>query len=145
MINHPELLKMWHGYPLSEYLTYCGLVMASYGVINLCQHWFLLSVGSCDIHVRATTQEIPQPSIIKFSLKIAYFKFSVKSPRGQSLLIAKFIFQVSLLFSITGYMKLPSFGGGVFHWSRQTQFSVLIDHEKVYWIEVLPEFIPFHN
>ena len=41
-------------------------------------------VRSSDIHLRAASQEIPQPSITKSSLKIMHiYKISSTSPRGQ--------------------------------------------------------------
>ena len=80
-------------------LTHCGLV-TPYGDIDLGQHWLRKwlvawrhqainwtnvgwsSVKSSDIHVRAISQEMPQPSITKTHLKIIY-KISFKFPRGQ--------------------------------------------------------------
>ena len=73
------------------HLTHCGLVMPN-GNIDLGQHWFRyrlvawwhqvitsanfdsLSVCSGDIHLREISEEISQPSITKFRLKITYLK-----------------------------------------------------------------------
>ena len=67
--------------------------MTPYGHVDLGQHWFrywlvawrhqaitwtnvdLSSVRSCGIHVRTISQEIPQPSITKISLKITSLEF----------------------------------------------------------------------
>ena len=73
-------------------LTHCSLP-TSYNDLDEGQHWFrqwlvawwhqdiawtnvdLSSVGSSDILLRTISQEIPQPSITKTSMKIAYLKF----------------------------------------------------------------------
>ena len=72
-------------------ITHCGLVI--YGSMDLGQHWHrkwlfgwrhqaitwtnvdLSSVRSSDIQLRAISQDIHQPSIIKISMKITYLKF----------------------------------------------------------------------
>ena len=77
------LLNIW---------THCGLV-TPYGNRDLGQHWIRQwfvawwhqaiiwtnvdwsSVKSSDIHIRAISQEMPQPSITKICLKISCLKF----------------------------------------------------------------------
>ena len=72
-------------------ITHCGLVM-SYGNKYMGQHWLrwwlvawrhqvftwitvdLSLIKSPDIHLRAISQETPQPSITKIPLKITYLK-----------------------------------------------------------------------
>ena len=44
------------------------------------------SVKSSDIHIRAISQEMPQPSIIKISLKITYLKFHSNFPWAKELI-----------------------------------------------------------
>ena len=94
------ILKSWQIIQLRHYClqywwvikTHWGLV-TPYGHVDLGQHWFrywlvawrhqaitwtnvdLSSVRSCGIHVRAISQEIPQPSITKISLKITSLEF----------------------------------------------------------------------
>ena len=60
-----------------HYLTHCGPVTPQ-GIMDLGQHWHqaitwtnvdLSSVWSIDIHMRAISQEIPQPLVTKSSLK----------------------------------------------------------------------------
>ena len=79
-------------------LTHCGLVTL-YGDRDLGQHWLRQwlvawrrhqsinwtnvdwsSVKSRDIHIRAISQEMPQPSITKISLKIMCIKFHSNLP-----------------------------------------------------------------
>ena len=78
-------------------LTHWG-IMTHYGDIDLGQHWprlrlvvsrqksitwtniDLLSVRSSDIPLRAISQEIPQPSTTKISLKITYQTFYSNLP-----------------------------------------------------------------
>ena len=43
------------------------------------------SVKSSDIHIRVISQEMPQPSITKIHLKIAYQKFHSNSPGANEL------------------------------------------------------------
>ena len=43
------------------------------------------SVSSSDIHVRAISQEIPQPLISKISVKITYLKFHLNLPVASEL------------------------------------------------------------
>ena len=80
----------------------CGLVTL-YGVINLGQHWLgywlvawrhqaiiwtnvdWSSVKSTCIHIRAISQEIPQPSITKIPWKITYLKCHSNFPGGSEL------------------------------------------------------------
>ena len=45
-----------------------------------------ISVKSNDIHIRAISQEMPQPSIIKIRLKITYLKFHPNFPRANELI-----------------------------------------------------------
>ena len=40
------------------------------------------SVKSCDIHIRAISQEMPQPSLTKIHLTITYIKFHSNFPGG---------------------------------------------------------------
>ena len=71
--------------------------------IDLGQHWLRLwlvacqhqaitwtdvdlsSVRSSDIHLRAVSQEIPQPLIVKTSLEITYLKFHSNLPGANEL------------------------------------------------------------
>ena len=75
-----------------EKLTHCGLVTA-YGGRDLGQHWSRLwlvawrhqaiiwtnvdlwSLRSSDVHLRAISLEISQPSVTKISLKIIFLRF----------------------------------------------------------------------
>ena len=45
----------------------------------------LSSVRSSDIHLRVVSQKIPQPSVTKFSFKIAYLKFHSNCPGANEL------------------------------------------------------------
>ena len=85
-----------------EGLTHCGLV-TPYGYRDLGQHWlrqWLVAWGyqaitwtyvdfswlkSSDIHIRAISQEMPQPSITNVHLKITYLKFYWNSPGANEL------------------------------------------------------------
>ena len=87
-------------------LTHWGLV-TPYGGRDLVQHWLrqwlvawrhqaitwtnvdLSSVRSIDIHLRAILQKIPQPPIIKISLKIIFLKFVSNLPGANELNIAE--------------------------------------------------------
>ena len=44
------------------------------------------SVKSSDIHIRAISQEMPQPSITKICLKIAFLKFHLNFPGANELM-----------------------------------------------------------
>ena len=44
---------------------------------DLNQCWLIINLNSSHIHLRAISQEIPQPSITKINLKIAYLNFPV--------------------------------------------------------------------
>ena len=93
--------KQWvivHTSDLMTIIRHRGLV-TPHGVMDRGQHWLrkwlaawrhqaftwtnfdLSSVRSFDIHMRAISLEIPQPSISKIRLKINYISF--KFPRGQ--------------------------------------------------------------
>ena len=81
----------WCHKPLTA-LTHCGLVKP-YGNRDLGQHWLRQwlvawqhqaitwtnvdwsSVKFSDIHIRAISQEVPQPSVTKIHLKITYLWF----------------------------------------------------------------------
>ena len=83
--------------------THCGLV-TPWGDINLGQHWLRWWLGawrhqaitwtnadlswgkSTNIHLQAFSHEIPQPPIIKISLKIMYLKFYSNLPGGSELI-----------------------------------------------------------
>ena len=52
----------------------------------------LSSVTSSDIYLGAISQEVPQPSIIKISLKITFLKISFKSPSANKLVNNRIIF-----------------------------------------------------
>ena len=83
-------------------LTHCGLV-TPYGGRDLGQHWLRQwlvawrhqantwtnvdwsSVKSSDIHIRAISQAMPQPSITKICLKITYSKFHLNFPGANKL------------------------------------------------------------
>ena len=81
-------------------LTHCGLV-TPYGDTDLDQHWLLqwlvarqhqaitrnnADVSSeSDIHLRAISQEIHQPSITNTSFKIIYIRFQSNLPRVNEL------------------------------------------------------------
>ena len=80
--------------------NHCGLV-TPYGDRDLGQHWLRCwlvawwhqaitwttvdwsSVKSSDIHIRAISQEMPQPSVTKICLKITFLKFHSNFPGGQ--------------------------------------------------------------
>ena len=76
-------------------LTHCGLV-TPYGGRDLGQHWLRWwlgavnvdwsSVKSSDIHIRAISQEMPQPSMTKVCLKITYLKFHLIFPGANELM-----------------------------------------------------------
>ena len=90
-ISHSLLVRASYGVSFED-LTHCGLV-TPYDNRDLGQHWFRQwlvawrhqaitwtnvdwsSVTYSDIHLRAISQEIPQPWIPKISLKINYLKF----------------------------------------------------------------------
>ena len=94
----PILLMLLHK------LTHCGLV-TPYGDKDLGQHWLRKwlvawqhqaitwnnvdwsSVKSSDNHIRATSQEIPQPSNTKIHLKITYIKFHSNFPGANELIV----------------------------------------------------------
>ena len=77
-------------------LTHCGLVTAD-GDRYLDQHWLRQSlaitwtnvdrstVKSIGIHLRAISQKIPQPAIIKISLNINYLNFHSNPPCSNEL------------------------------------------------------------
>ena len=72
---------IWISVPIFYISTQSGL-LTSYGVKDLGQHWQhqaitwtnidWSSVKSSDIHIRAISQEMNQPSITKFHLRITY-------------------------------------------------------------------------
>ena len=63
---------------LAQVVAWC--LTAPSHFLNQC--WLIISVKSSDIHIRAISQEKPQPSITRIHLKIAS-KISFKFPRGQ--------------------------------------------------------------
>ena len=73
-------------------LTHCGLV-TPYGDRDLSQQHHAItwtnvdwsSVKSSDIHIKAISQEIPQPSVTKICLKITYLKFHSNFPGADEL------------------------------------------------------------
>ena len=89
-------------------LTHYGLV-TSYGVIDLCQHWFRKwlvawyvqaiswisvdwsSVGSCNIHLRAISQEMLKISIVDISLKSIDSRSQPHFPGANELIAAHWI------------------------------------------------------
>ena len=53
---------------------------------HLGQHWLIISqVEDSDIHLWTISQEIPQPSIIKTSLKITHLNFHYNFPEANGL------------------------------------------------------------
>ena len=84
-------------------LTHWGLV-TPFGDIDLGQHWLMQwlvawrhqaitwtnvdwsSVKSTDIHIRAISQEMPQPPITKIYLKITCLKFHANFPGADELM-----------------------------------------------------------
>ena len=89
---------MWN---IKTHLTHCGLV-TPYGDRDLGQLWLRQwlvawrhqaitwtnvdwsSVKSSDIHIRAISQEMPQPPITNICLKITYLKFHSNFPGPMS-------------------------------------------------------------
>ena len=67
----------------------------------------LSSVRSSDIHVRAISQEIPQPTIIQISLKIIHLKFNSNLPRANELKSAGYYFFI-LFHMIQEISNFPS-------------------------------------
>ena len=85
-------------------LTHCGLV-TPFGSRDLGQHWFrqwlvawwhqaftwtsvdLSSLRSSDVHLRAISCEISQPSVAKISLKIILLRFYWNPPGANELIV----------------------------------------------------------
>ena len=85
-------------------LTHCGLVMP-YGCRDLGQHWFrkwlvawwhqaitwtnvdMSSLRSSDVHLRAISFEISEPSVTKISLKIIFLRFYWNLPGANELIV----------------------------------------------------------
>ena len=68
------------GSTLVQVMTSCPLAASRY--LNQC--WLIIRYS--DIHLRAISQGIPQPSITKIILKITYQKFSLKSSGASELI-----------------------------------------------------------
>ena len=49
---------------------------------------------SSDIHIRAISQEMPQPSVTKIRLKITYLKFHLNLPVASELIVIVYIYIV---------------------------------------------------
>ena len=71
----------WAGSPLAQVMACC--LMAPSHCLNQC---YLPSVMSNDIHLRAISQEIPQPSITKISFRITYLIFHLNLPGANELM-----------------------------------------------------------
>ena len=95
--------------PTTFSLTHCGLV-TPYGDRDWGQHglrqWLVAwrhqaitwtnvdwsSVKSSDVHMRAVSQEIPQPLTTKISLKITRIKFTLDLPEANELMWCGLLF-----------------------------------------------------
>ena len=119
--------------------------MTPYGGRDLGQHWFrqwlvawwhqaitwtdvdLSSVRPTDIHLRASSQEIHQPSITEIICKIKYLKFHSNFPGANELEIMKILkvhtglFRVSSAFHVLWQIKMTD----LYH--LKTKFSKLIN------------------
>ena len=100
----PKTLTLWQSYYTHNLsLTHCGLV-TPYGGRDLGQHWFrqwlvawrhqaitstnvdLSSLWSSDVHLRAISLEISQPSVTKISLKIIFLRLYWNLPGTNELI-----------------------------------------------------------
>ena len=112
--KHERITSRHHSYAWPAALTQCGL-MTPYGDINLSQLWLrqwlvawqhqaitwtnvdLLSVRSNDNHLRAISQVIPEPLIMKTSLKLTYLRHP-SNTRGRWVKQIKFVTALNKLY-----------------------------------------------
>ena len=73
----------------------------------------LLSVRSRDNHLRASSQEVPQPSITKVSLNITYLKFCSNLPGADELKMA--IFRYFAVICILNWPYMSIFVCNILH------------------------------
>ena len=78
----------------------------------------LSSVTFSEIHLRAITQEVPQPSIPKISFKMTYIKFQSNLPGGQLVdntnIIGYYNFRQRIDLAISGMIMAMSRHGNAF-------------------------------
>ena len=101
----PFLVFIYVSVNFGFFLTYCGPVMP-YGGKHLGQHWFRqwlvawrhqaitwtnvdLSLRSSDVHLRAISLEISQPSVTNISLKIIFLRFYWNLPGANELICCR--------------------------------------------------------
>ena len=122
------------------WLTHCGLV-TPYGSRDLSQHWFrqwlvawwhqaitwtnvdLSSLRSSDVHLRAISLEISEPSVTKIRLNF----FLLKSPRDQRVKHLKDFTKVTWIVAWSSGISLALCGGGEWGDSRVVPQELVID------------------